>query len=566
MNLKFFANLSLKGKLLLGFSLLSLITLIVGFQGLKTISGTLETVEDLMSNDVELLLDSDELLTLGLSHRRYEKDFFLNIGKPDKQAGYVAKFQQTSSITKELLASARKQVNDDPHLPANLKSVIRDTVQAYEQYVVGFLQVAEQVRKDPSITPQEANKLMGPHKKAIYTFENGLQTLHEEAQAMTEKVVTEMKTEGSSSETFISVLVCIGVILGIILGFIITRMITKPMAEAVSFAGQVSRGDFSNAITHSRKDEIGALLDALNKMSSQLNETFQEISKGIVNLSDESSQLSNISDKMEEEAENTSGKSNSVSVAVEEMTTNLTAVAAAMEQSTTNTSMVAAATEEMSTTINEISDNADKAKTISAGAVEQAKNANISMTNLGKAANDISQVTETITEISEQTNLLALNATIEAARAGEAGKGFAVVANEIKELARQTADATRDIKVRIEDVQQTTDLTVSQIDAVSNVISEINGLINIMATAVEEQSNATSEITTNITQVSQGIQEVNENISQVTAVSQSITTDITGVSESARTITGSSSSVKLTSSQLASLAAELKDLISQFKI
>ncbi len=65
---------------------------------------------------------------------------------------------------------------------------------------------------------------------------------------------------------------------------------------------------------------------------------------------------------------------------------------------------------------------------------------------LGIAANEISKVTEVITETSVQTNLLALNATIEAARAGEAGKGFAVVANEIKDLAKQTAQATLDIK------------------------------------------------------------------------------------------------------------------------
>ncbi len=71
------------------------------------------------------------------------------------------------------------------------------------------------------------------------------------------------------------------------------------------------------------------------------------------------------------------------------------------------------------------------------------------MKDLGRAAQEIGQVTETITSISAQTNLLALNATIEAARAGAAGKGFAVVANEIKELAQQTAAATEDIKRKI---------------------------------------------------------------------------------------------------------------------
>ena len=76
-------------------------------------------------------------------------------------------------------------------------------------------------------------------------------------------------------------------------------------------------------------------------------------------------------------------------------------------------------------------------------------------------AQSISKVTEVITEISEQTNLLALNATIEAARAGEAGKGFAVVANEIKELAKQTAEATKEIKTKIEGIQTSTSDIVS---------------------------------------------------------------------------------------------------------
>ena len=72
------------------------------------------------------------------------------------------------------------------------------------------------------------------------------------------------------------------------------------------------------------------------------------------------------------------------------------------------------------------------------------------MSELGRGAEKIGRVTETMTENSEQSNLLALNAPIEAARAGEAGKGFAVVPNEIKEFAKQTAEATLDIRDLIE--------------------------------------------------------------------------------------------------------------------
>jgi hypothetical protein len=123
---------------------------------------------------------------------------------------------------------------------------------------------------------------------------------------------------------------------------------------------------------------------------------------------------------------------------------------------------------------------------------------------------------KSITEISEQTNLLALNATIEAARAGEAGKGFAVVANEIKELARQTAAATLgDQEPASTGIQGSTDATVGQIEAITDVIGEVNDIVTTIATAVEEQAVTSQEIANNVAQASQGIQEVNENVNRV---------------------------------------------------
>jgi len=91
-------------------------------------------------------------------------------------------------------------------------------------------------------------------------------------------------------------------------------------------------------------------------------------------------------------------------------------VAAAMEEASTNITMVASATEEMNATVNEIAANSEKARSIAGEAVSKTDSAKNHMTELGRAALEIGNVTETINDISEQTNLLALNATIEAAR------------------------------------------------------------------------------------------------------------------------------------------------------
>ena len=72
---------------------------------------------------------------------------------------------------------------------------------------------------------------------------------------------------------------------------------------------------------------------------------------------------------------------------------------------------------------------------------------------MGKRANEISSIVDTINLIAERTNLLSLNASIEAARAGDAGRGFAVVAEEIRNLADRSAKATSDIAAIIRALQ-----------------------------------------------------------------------------------------------------------------
>lgn len=566
MNIQFFTNISLRKKLLGGFLLTSLVTILVGGKGYVTLSQAGFDLEQLQKKEMVLLMTAEQLEIQALNHRRFEKDVFLNIGAPEKQREYLAKFRSVSDKTNGSLRQVIELAAKSAMLSAETKQALKKSEEAYNQYATGFQEVANKVIADPSLTPQGANKLMNPIKDHIYHFEEGIALLVKEAEAIFSKTSGDMIANGKRTKTIITVFLVTGVCVSIALGVVISISISQPMIKASLFAEQMARGDFSTSLVAQGKDEIGQCIDALNKMSSQLKSTLGKVVEGVVTLKNSSTDLTTIAHQLTDQANITSKSAYSVSSATQDMTGNIQAVAAAMEESSTNLTTVATAAGEMSGTIGDISSNATQARSISEEAVRQAKNASALMSDLGRAAEEINHVTEAITEISEQTNLLALNATIEAARAGEAGKGFAVVANEIKELAKQTASATMDIKSRIDHVQTTTGEAVTQINSVANIIQNINDIINGMAGAVSEQSEATREITENITQASLGIQEVNKNLSHSSAVVHSIASEIESVNDSTSQVLANSSSVQDRSMNLRELAEQLQQTVALFKL
>lgn len=409
-------------------------------------------------------------------------------------------------------------------------------------------------------------------------LDDRIDTLHgqiSDALAQTKKSVSEEKLEAgehlqntiSSLTSFrrIFILVILVVSGGVI--WLTARTILSPIGLTSAMIRDIAQGegDLTQRLTVSG-DETGELSRWFNTFVEKLQDIIGQVKTNITTINSSSGELSTLAKELSAGSEGASSRSTTVAAAAEEMSANMNAVAAASEQASVNINMVASATEEMSATVNEISGNTAKARMITEKAVSGTNMASSRVDKLGSAAREISKVTEVITEISEQTNLLALNATIEAARAGEAGKGFAVVANEIKELAKQTSEATQEIKSKIEDIQSSTDLTVTEIKEISTIINDVNEIVTTIASAVEEQSASTNEITSNVAQAAQGIAEVNENVAQSSSVSGEIAGEIAEVSEVASQISKNSNSVNSQSSDLLKLAEQLNDLMSQFRV
>jgi len=352
------------------------------------------------------------------------------------------------------------------------------------------------------------------------------------------------------------------------LNFIINRLMNKPLRTAIDQFEKAGQGDLTQRMVskEGRKDEFAELGAGFNAFMNTVQTMVIELQDSVQTMNAASGELSSLAKGMETGARTSSERAGSVAAAAEEMSANMNSVAAASEQAATNVNMVATATEEMSTTISRIAENTEQASSITRTAVEQARGATEKVDVLGKAASEISKVTEVISEISAQTNLLALNATIEAARAGEAGKGFAVVANEIKVLAKQTSEATQQIRQQIEGIQTSTGATIEEIREITKVIDQVNEIVSTIATAIEEQAATTSEIGGNVVQAAQGITEVNENVAQTSAVSGEIAGDINGVSGVIQEMSRSAGEVNGKADDLAALAEKLRELISKFRV
>lgn len=351
----------------------------------------------------------------------------------------------------------------------------------------------------------------------------------------------------------IIIAIIIGALFGIAFSVFISTGIVASLRNAIESFKKISEGsgDLTKRLVVKTKDEVGTLAYWFNKFIELLQKDFRELSESARITMASSQKLEEFASQMQSGSGELTSYVNNVAASSEQISAGVKSSVSTIEQVSSKSSTMATAAEEMSATINEIARNAETARSSSSGAVEQAKQASQKMENLGNNAQEIGKITSTIQDISNQINLLSLNASIEASSAGSAGKGFAVVAKEIKDLSKRTAKATMDIGAQIENMQNITIETASDISGIVKMIEDVNSTIVQIAAAAEEQSAATKEIVQNIIQVSNGMQEVTQQATMSSDAIQTIARDINEINASS----GSSHKVSV---QLADSAKDLK--------
>lgn len=175
-----------------------------------------------------------------------------------------------------------------------------------------------------------------------------------------------------------------------------------------------------------------------------------------------------------------------------------------------------------------------------------------------KVITQIEEVSAAIQEIASQTNLLALNASIEAARAGAAGKGFSVVAEEIKSLSESTAEEINKVNTLtakvLESVQELSeesehilvfiDETVMQdydrLEMVAEnyrkdagyyteVSKDLEVKVGEFNTSIQNINGIIDQIARAQTELSEAMGSVNDNLQEITYSSEKVSGETKGV-------------------------------------
>ena len=382
----------------------------------------------------------------------------------------------------------------------------------------------------------------------------------------------------------------LGVILGTLGVFVVAIItlvmisiigkITKPIVALTDTIIAVTDGDFTANVNVKGNDEVTVMARNMSKFMDVMRGTLGSIRSISDKIDGQAQGSKQISGELHDSANGQADAMQQLRENLEELVESIGVIA---ENATTLAIVVSETSESGEQAVENIEGTmkeADAGRTsmisVTQSMEEMKEGMDVleqSITNVGDAAVKIDEITSTIRNIADETNLLALNASIEAARAGEAGRGFAVVATQIKNLAETSGAAADEISELIDSVTslikgtvERSHESVEQINTSASMVDEASAQFNTIFESIEK----TNEIVHGIIKRIREANDVASNMAAITqeqsASAEEIEATAINIQELANIVSDNSANVESDSNDLAGTAANLKERISGFTI